>query len=42
MLAVVTDGEFGHTGCPQLEALDARRVCAAGARSMDEALVTFS
>lgn len=41
-LAVVTDGEFARAGCPQLEAPDARRLCDAGARSMDEALVTFS
>jgi hypothetical protein len=40
-LAVLTDGEFGRAGCPQLEA-EARRSCGAGARSMDEALVTFS
>ena len=41
-LAVVTDGEFAGEGCPQLEASDARRWCDAGARSMDEVLVTFS
>ena len=41
-LAVVTDGEFGTRGCPELTADDARRECAAGARSLDEALVTFS
>jgi hypothetical protein len=40
-LAVVTDGAFGAEGCPQLESA-ASRQCAAGARSMDEALVTFS
>jgi hypothetical protein len=40
-LAVVTDGEFGRTGCPRLRA-DARAHCRAGARSMDDALVTFS
>jgi hypothetical protein len=41
-LAVVTDGAFGKSGCPELPAADARRECAAGARSADEALVTFS
>jgi hypothetical protein len=41
-LAVLTDGEFGRTGCPQLAGADARRECEAGARSMDEPLVTFS
>jgi hypothetical protein len=40
-LAVLTDGEFERTGCPQLDA-GARRQCEAGARSIDEALVTFS
>ena len=40
-LAVVTDGEFARTGCPQL-ARAARRQCEAGARRIDEALVTFS
>jgi hypothetical protein len=41
-LAVVTDGEFGHAGCPQLAGANARRECDAGARRIDEALVTFS
>jgi hypothetical protein len=41
-LAVVTDGDFARAGCPQLESADARRYCRAGARAMDEALVTFS
>ena len=40
-LAVLTDGGFERTGCSRLPA-DARRHCRAGARSMDEALVTFS
>jgi hypothetical protein len=40
-LAVVTDGEFGRAGCPRL-AEGARRACAAGARRIDEPLVTFS
>jgi hypothetical protein len=40
-LAVVTDGAFARDGCPELAA-DAREACLAGARTMDEALVTFS
>jgi hypothetical protein len=40
-LAVVTDGRFAREGCPQLDSA-ASRQCAAGASSMDEALVTFS
>jgi hypothetical protein len=41
-LAVVTDGRFERSGCPQLGAADARRQCREGARTMNEALVTFS
>jgi hypothetical protein len=41
-LAVLTDGEFGRSGCPKLAAPDARRECEAGAATIDEALVTFS
>jgi hypothetical protein len=41
-LAVLTDGVFGQTGCPQLAGAAARRQCRAGARRLDEALVTFS
>lgn len=41
-LAVLTDGEFERAGCAGLAAADARRQCRSGARSMDEALVTFS
>jgi hypothetical protein len=41
-LAVVTDGDFAEAGCPQLAAVEARRHCEAGARSMEDALVTFS
>jgi hypothetical protein len=41
-LAVVTDGEFGAEGCRQLQTAGGRRQCAAGTRSIDEALVTFS
>jgi hypothetical protein len=40
-ITVVTDGAFARTGCAQLTA-EARRECAAGARSADDALVTFS
>ena len=40
-LAVLTDGEFGRRGCRQLPAA-ARRQCEAGAREIDEPLVTFS
>jgi hypothetical protein len=38
----VTDGEFGRAGCPQLVEAEARRGCEAGARRIDEPLVTFS
>jgi len=41
-LAVLTDGEFGREGCPRLAGDAARRECEAGARSIDEPLVTFS
>jgi hypothetical protein len=41
-ISVVTDGRFLRTGCPSLGSREARRQCAAGARSMDEALVKFS
>jgi hypothetical protein len=41
-LAVVTDGEFERAGCPRLRAPGARLECVAGARSMEDALVTFS
>jgi hypothetical protein len=41
-LAVLTDGEFGRTGCARLAGADARRECEAGTRRMDEPLVTFS
>ena len=42
VLAVLTDGEFGRTGCPRLRSAGAQRACAAGARRMQEPLVTFS
>ena len=41
-IAVLTDGAFAHAGCPQLKATAAWRHCAAGARRMEDALVTFS
>ena len=40
-IAVVTDGAFAESGCPQLTP-DAERLCRDGAASMDTALVTFS
>ena len=41
-LAVLTDGEFARSGCPRLAAARARELCRAGARRMNDALVTFS
>ena len=41
-IAVLTDGAFEHAGCPKLADADARRSCRAGAREMEDALVTFS
>jgi hypothetical protein len=41
-VAVLTDGAFERDGCPALEHRDARRLCAAGARELESALVTFS
>ncbi len=40
-LAVLTDGAFGRTGCPQLAGA-AGRSCRMGASAMEGALVTFS
>lgn len=40
-LAVITNGAFRRTGCPQLAA-DAARACVAGALAMNGPLVTFS
>ncbi len=40
--AVLTDGRFAADGCPRLRGAGARRACAAGAATMDEALETFS
>jgi hypothetical protein len=41
-MAVLTDGEFESSGCPRLGDPAARRQCEAGARTMEDALVTFS
>ena len=41
-LAVITDGRFERSGCPRLTDAAARRDCLEGARTMNEALVTFS
>jgi hypothetical protein len=41
-VAVLTDGAFERQGCPALERDDARRLCAAGTREFESALVTFS
>ncbi len=41
-VAVLTDGAFAREGCPRLRGAGARRECAAGARTMDQALETFS
>ena len=40
-ISVVTDGAFARSGCPKLDG-EARRECALGARSIDDALETFS
>jgi len=41
-LGVLTDGKFLQTGCPLLATAAARRACAAGVKSMNGPLVTFS
>jgi len=41
-VAVLTDGAFAREGCPRLRGAAARRACAEGAATMDEALETFS
>ncbi len=41
-IGVVTDGEFRTTGCPVLPSPAGRKACAAGVRSMEGPLVTFS
>jgi hypothetical protein len=40
-LSVITDGAFGRDGCARLAA-DAGKACSAGARRMEDPLVTFS
>jgi hypothetical protein len=42
VLAVLTNGEFEAFGCPEAPDARSRRACVEGARSMDEALETFS
>jgi hypothetical protein len=41
-VAVLTNGRFERDGCPRLATDEARRACGGGARSMEDALVTFS
>jgi hypothetical protein len=41
-VAVLTDGAFARDGCPRLRGAAARRECADGAATMDDALETFS
>jgi hypothetical protein len=41
-LGVVSDGKLADFGCPKLSPAAARRACAAGVKSMDGPLVTFS
>jgi hypothetical protein len=41
-LAVLTNGTFARSGCPRLGTAGARRLCSEGARTVDDALVTFS
>jgi hypothetical protein len=41
-VAVLTDGAFARDGCPRLRGTTARRACAEGAATMDDALETFS
>jgi len=41
-LAVVTNGDFELSGCPQLTKPKARAACSAGARRLHEPLATFS
>jgi hypothetical protein len=42
VLAVLTNGEFEHVGCPAAPSERARRACVQGARVSDDALETFS
>jgi hypothetical protein len=41
-LGVVSDGKLAEYGCPKLPSTAARRACAAGVKSMEGPLVTFS
>jgi hypothetical protein len=41
-LAVVTNGRFAGAGCAALAGRPARTACAAGARRLNDPLVTFS
>jgi hypothetical protein len=41
-LSVLTDGHFVKTGCPRLASRAGRVECTAGARRMNEALITFA
>ena len=41
-IAVLTNGDFERSGCLAIKAQDASDACIAGAKSMNEALVTFS
>ncbi len=41
-LSVLSDGRFAKTGCPRLTTRPGRAACAAGARRMNEALITFA
>jgi hypothetical protein len=41
-LAVLTNGDFETEGCPRLGSAAGRRQCVAGARTMEQPLVTFS
>jgi hypothetical protein len=41
-ISVVTDGTFGERVCPTLSTPEAQEACRAGARSVDDALITFS
>ena len=42
VLAVLTNGEFEHFGCPAAPSVPARRACVEGVRRSDEPLETFS
>jgi hypothetical protein len=42
ILAVLTDGSFLRAGCPKVATPEGRRQCEEGARTIEDALVTFS